>query len=101
VSECTSSNGRVALLSLAQIHFCLCFASRQTSHMPSKSSNPSISDRIAAGCRCASHWCQGLVAIGEAGVSSVFDDELILFFRLVLIVFGGMDWLPLVSELRV
>ena len=41
------------------------------------------------------------MAIGEAGVSSVFDDELILFFRLVLIVFGGMDWLPLVSELRV
>jgi len=86
VSECTSSNGHVALLTLVRINFCLCFACRQTSHIPSKSSNPSISDRIAAGCRCASRRCQSLVVTVEAGVSPVFDDELFLFFQSALVV---------------
>jgi len=82
VLECTSLNGRVALLTLVRINFCLCFACRQTLHIlvASELVNPSIRDHIAAGCKCASHWYQSLVVLVEARVSLVIVDELFLFF---------------------
>ena len=39
--------------------------------------------------------------IVKAGVSSVSDDGLFLFFHCALLVFEGVDWLMQVSELRV
>ena len=89
VSEYTSSNGHVILLPSVRTNFWLCFACRQTSHIPvaSRSLNPSIGDPIAAGCRCASGWCRSLIVIMEAEVSSVVDDDF----------FVGVDSFPLVS----
>jgi len=81
-----SMNCPVALLSIVWINFCLSFACRQTLHIPSKSSNPSISDRIAAECRFASGLCQSLFVIVEAEIGSNVDDVFVfLVFRSAIV----------------
>src|SRR5436853_6539679 len=56
--------------------FCLCFACTHTSHCVSSWIRPSISDRIAAGCRCANRRCHSLdseIAFDPGRAVSVFD----------------------------